>query len=139
MLVVTDSGTIAIANHLATFWSTEALECRLFDNDYIPTTDTVLANLHEASFPGYSRFVVPTWAVTGLLPGPHQFIQGISPTFTASSFLPIPQRQFGYYIYWLGPAVVIWAERFPRRFFMSGPDTPLSFSLRLGLLSEFTG
>lgn len=139
MLVVTNSGTLKLAAQFASLFTSQHLECRLFDNDIFPTIDSVLGDFHEASFPGYHRFVVPKWAQTGLLPGPHNFIQGVSPTFSANTTLPAQVRIFGYHIYWVQNAIVLFAERFPRRFFMRGTDTPLTFSLRLGLLSEFSG
>jgi len=139
MIVVPDNGSRRIAFFLAPKFTTEMLEVRLYQNDYFPTLLSTLADFQECTFPGYTRHVPNLWAYVGIEAEVHRVIRANAGVWRATQEVSPPQRVFGYYVYHVQSGDVLWAERLPQRFTMRNADTPLTFRLSFGLLSEFSG
>lgn len=139
MIVVPYAGARDMAIDLASRWTSQLLEVRLYKNDYSPTLDSLLADFEEASFIGYNRAVPALWSFVGIQNETHRVIRALVGPFVATAPINPPQRIFGYHVYHVQTGVVLWAERLPYRFFMRGPDTPLNLKISVGLLSEFSG
>lgn len=100
--IVVAGGRVLEAAALQSFLDT--LTLHLFVNNYTPVVGTVLADLTEASFPGYSSVAVGSWG-TAFLNGSNQGeIDEITRNFTLSS-TGGPYPIYGYYLTAPGPVL----------------------------------
>lgn len=128
MLVVPADGTLALAQFLA---QGRALlpYAALFANDYVPDHTTTLANLTEASFPGYSRLLLgsPT-SVVGQADG--TALMRWAPVIWDSA-PGAPQKSYGYYVVQLDATLtlrLLWVERMSPVMDWSAPNQQLALN-----------
>lgn len=109
-LIVPKVGLLAFLN-----WSFRAhdpaLKIHLFQNDYVPDTDSTLANFTESTFNNYAPIVLANWDPAALDGGPHAYTSPDTVTWIRGA--PGPnQPVYGYYVTDAASAVLWYAERF---------------------------
>jgi hypothetical protein len=83
----------------------------LFQNDFTPTPDTVIADLTEATFSGYAAVVDPGWGAAFLNDdgNAQRLLNNAQFTQTAAT---ITNTVYGYYVTDAAGTGLWWAERF---------------------------
>jgi hypothetical protein len=107
--VVSDLGLEFIANQLATVYGVAGLKIHLFKSDTVPSRTTVLGDLDECDFSGYSSQLADTWSYDSTT-GHIALDTNPSVTFTRVTG-GISNNVFGYYITDSTDTVLLWSER----------------------------
>jgi len=128
-------GTLVVMDELASgFFGTLAIA--LFRNDFIPTTNSVLADFTEANFVGYAPQTLSTPNPAFLNGGQAAEVDADLVTFTQTA--GPAQVVYGYFIY--DPAlVVVAAQRFPAPVNMTGAGASLDVGVKFTGISQFNG
>jgi hypothetical protein len=73
-------------------------ECGLFQNDYTPNADTVIADLTECTFTGYARVTLTTFTAPYLTAEGKGAIQSPLANFNTASPFTVGQLAYGYFV-----------------------------------------
>jgi hypothetical protein len=138
MLVVPADGTLALAEFLGAGIQLNPTAA-LFINNIIPAKTTTLADLTEASFPGYARQPMgPPSPITGQ---PDQSALMLwSPVIWSASAPALGQIAYGYYVVQLDATLtlrLLWLETGTPPVDWSVPGQNLSLSPQLAVQSLF--
>jgi len=114
----------------------DGLGIALFVNNFIPTSDAVLADFTEASFPGYAPLSLSTPNPAFLNGQGRGEVDADLATFTATGVSA--QNAFGYFLYTAG-LVVVAAERFAAPQPMMAAGSSLDVGVKFTDVSEFNG
>jgi hypothetical protein len=139
MIVVPAEGTGVMMEVLRRFFQLFPPRLRLYTNDMSPNLFDDLSDYDEAAFPGYSFVSLSGLTLTPLLSPPSIALIGNAVTFTPSTSLPGPRRMYGYFVTDFLTGRVLWAERFPKRVFVSTPADHIIVVPRIGAITEFSG
>ncbi len=101
--------TASAAPLLALMWDRIAVYYHLYTNDLDPDLETVLEDLVEATFPGYSAQIVQQWTPP-ILVGADAASYG-DPVLWERSVSGLPQTIYGYYVTAGPTSDLLWAER----------------------------
>lgn len=137
MLVVPQEGALVLMELLRTQLPSPTV-VHLFVNDYSPDETTTLADLTEATFPGYlaGSTDFPTAPFTNS--DGQAEIDGGSPAFFSSTG-PSTQTAYGYWVDDGSLTTVWWAERFTSAVSFVSPGSFLQIQLVLTGVSAFSG
>lgn len=128
-------GTLSVMDELADNYF-PTLAVALFQNDFIPTDASVLADFTEANFVGYAPQSINTPNPAFLNGGLAAEVDADLVTFTQTG--GAPQRVYGYFVY--DPAlVVVCAQRFPASILMTGAGASLDVGVKFTGKSQFNG
>lgn len=139
MIVVPDDGSAWLLQQLRPVFNAGPLACNLYQNDYFPTLNSVIADFTDATYPGYVRQNVNFPNAEQFDPQGHCFIVGNALTFLSTGAPQPHQRIYGYYISNAAGNRIVWAERFPRRVWVRQAGVQIVLSPRFGALTEWTG
>jgi hypothetical protein len=112
VLAITDAYKLWIMQQKAAAINAQpSIVIGLFTNNIVPSRTTLITNLVEATFPGYTRVLGPI-----VFGAPYfnagQFAQIDRTTlavFTPSS-VGVGQLVYGYFVYFVGLSILLWAE-----------------------------
>lgn len=91
----------------------DGMKTGLFQNNVVPSRDTLLADLTPADFTGYALNATAAYAAAGLdSDGTPIMATGVI-TFTAGSPITVSNTIYGYYIVDSAGTALLLAERFP--------------------------
>jgi hypothetical protein len=99
----------------------------LFDNAATCSVDTVLADLNEASFDGYSNQSLGTPTFGGVI-AHVQTTSYPTKTFTAGAGLSGPVTIFGYFVYNTVAGTVNWSENFTTPIVLAVPGDTIQIN-----------
>lgn len=135
-LVVSKGGSILDLNARRTsFLNTTVIH--LFKNDYIPTLNTILADLVEADFSNYTSLNL-SWPNAVFLNGINQAQTNADPvSWVQQDPLGIFNTVFGYYVTRSGG--LLWAERFAAPVPILIAGSGLTVTATLTYISQFSG
>lgn len=136
LVVCADGENYLIDSCVSVPWvSGDDWECRLYANDVVPNRDTVLADLTEASFPGYLRKTLARgdWSAAVQISGrAATFFQGTPLSWLSSG---TAQLIFGYMVCVAATGRMIWSQRLDTPFLVTNLS-PLLLPLAFGGRSE---
>jgi len=96
---------------LAAAWNGTKLKMHLFQNNFTPTTSSVLANFTECTFAGYAAQDISSWGASVVV-GHVATMTAAPNTFTRST-TGAAQDVYGYYITNQAGSLLYWAEKDP--------------------------
>jgi hypothetical protein len=109
VLVVTKDGLRIFMRAVLAAWPT--LTLRLFVNDVVPTEETVLSDMEQATFPGYVPIVINTWTNPYQVEDATNVETDEQPRLFTQSYPANPvQTVYGYMVTSPWPHL-LWAER----------------------------
>jgi hypothetical protein len=109
-LKIPDLGIVYKMTLLQTNFETDALEIHLYQNNYTPTTSSVLADFTAATFDGYIPQTISGWS-SPTVTAHVGLIQATAVVFTKAAGAT-PNSIYGYYVTDSGGTTVLWAELF---------------------------
>lgn len=108
----------------------------LFQNNFIPTLDSVLADFAECTFPGYAPATLSTPNPAFQNGAGRGEVDADLVTFTATGISA--ETAFGYFVYDLA-LDVIWCQRFNAPVPMGAPGASVDVGVKFTWFTEFTG
>lgn len=85
---------------------------KLFQNDFQPTKDSILADFTVATFSGYAASAAVAWSGPVLNTAGQPVIIGDLKLFTGTSPFTVSNTIYGYYVVDTAGTKLLWAERF---------------------------
>jgi hypothetical protein len=138
MLVVPLTASQLLLDIIRAEWLVNKPLVHLYQNDFSPAVESVLADFLECDFPGYAAGQI-SFAAAAIDDTDHAFLEADAIVFTANADPVDPQRMYGFYVTDSLGVDLLFAERFSRRAYIRLKGNQMSVVVRFGALSEFTG
>lgn len=136
-LIIPTAGAVKLLDELRPGLNAGGPQLALYQNDITPGPDTVFADFQPCNFEGYGGAQTLTFPDAAIPTADGAAVISAQPVVFTCTGPAVPQRVFGYFVYYNVGPTLLWAERLQQRLFMRNDGDFFAFSPTLNARSLY--